>query len=92
MAQQHAMDETSACAWGAGVLIGQAIPKHVARTTSNTPQRRHIPQLVGRVRNGTIDPAQVLTHTEPLMNVVEVYQAFDTQQPGWIKVALKPPA
>ncbi len=70
--------------------IGQAMNKNVVIRMGNTPHRRYIPQLVNLVRNGTIDPAQVLTHTEPLMDVLEAYAAFDTRQPGWVKVELKP--
>jgi len=44
------------------------------------------------VQNGTIDPTQVLTQVEPLTSALEAYKAFDTRQPGWIKVELQPAA
>jgi threonine dehydrogenase-like Zn-dependent dehydrogenase len=45
---------------------------------------------VDLVRNGTIDPTQVLTEVEPLTSAVEAYKAFGQRQPGWIKVKLDP--
>jgi threonine dehydrogenase-like Zn-dependent dehydrogenase len=34
----------------------------------------------------------VLTQQEPLTSVIDAYKAFDTRQPGWVKVELKPSA
>jgi threonine dehydrogenase-like Zn-dependent dehydrogenase len=42
------------------------------------------------VRGGVIDPRQVLTQQEPLTSAIEAYKAFDTRQPGWVKVELAP--
>lgn len=42
----------------------------------------------GRVRDGTLHPGNVLTQTEPIMDVLEAYEAFDRRDAGWIKVAL----
>ena len=42
------------------------------------------------VQNGTIDPTEILTNTEPITGAIEAYEAFDTRQPGWIKVELEP--
>jgi threonine dehydrogenase-like Zn-dependent dehydrogenase len=39
-----------------------------------------------------IDPAQVLTQTEPLVDAIEAYKAFDRRESGWVKVELKPDA
>ena len=43
-----------------------------------------------RIGEGYVDPLKILTHREPLMGALEAYAAFDTRQPGWIKVELKP--
>ena len=42
------------------------------------------------VRNGSLDPAEVLTQIEPMTSVLDAYKAFDKRQPGWIKVKLMP--
>jgi threonine dehydrogenase-like Zn-dependent dehydrogenase len=45
--------------------------------------------MVDVVRNGTIDPTEVLTQVEPLTSVIDAYKAFD-KRPGWIEVELVP--
>jgi threonine dehydrogenase-like Zn-dependent dehydrogenase len=42
------------------------------------------------VRTGAIDPTRVLTQREPIGSAIDAYKAFDTRQPGWIKVELTP--
>jgi threonine dehydrogenase-like Zn-dependent dehydrogenase len=42
------------------------------------------------VQTGAIDPAKVLTQREPLSAVIDAYKAFDTRQPGWVKIELMP--
>jgi threonine dehydrogenase-like Zn-dependent dehydrogenase len=46
--------------------------------------------LLEMVRNGTIDPAELLTQRQPLMNAIEAYKEFDKRSPGWVKVELQP--
>ncbi len=46
--------------------------------------------LLELVRTGAIDPSQFLTQLYPITSVMEAYKAFDTRQPGWIKVELVP--
>ncbi|HEU5407487.1 MAG TPA: hypothetical protein VFU48_06950 [Nitrospira sp.] len=42
------------------------------------------------MRSGTVDPVKVLAAVEPLSAAMDTYRAFDSRQPGWIKVELKP--
>lgn len=70
--------------------IGKAMNKNLTLTMGNCNHRKYIPYLLDLAQNGTIDPADVLTQTEPMMNAIEAYKAFDTRQPGWIKVELEP--
>jgi threonine dehydrogenase-like Zn-dependent dehydrogenase len=45
------------------------------------------------VREGGIDPAEILTQQQPLISAVDAYDAykeFDRREPGWIKVGLMP--
>jgi threonine dehydrogenase-like Zn-dependent dehydrogenase len=64
--------------------------KNLTVQMGNCPHRKYVPMLVDLVQNGTIDPTQVLTKREPLTSALEAYKAFDTRQPGWIKVELQP--
>ena len=70
--------------------IGEAMDKNLTIKAGNTPHRKYIPELIEMVEAGMIDPAEVLTHTEPLEDAIEAYKAFDKRESGWVKVELKP--
>lgn len=70
--------------------IGMAMNKNLTVKVGNCHHRRYIPMLIDLVRRGTLDPAKVLTQTEPLTSAIEAYKAFDTRRPGWMKVELQP--
>jgi threonine dehydrogenase-like Zn-dependent dehydrogenase len=72
--------------------IGMAMNRNLTINMGNCNHRKYIPKLVNMVRNRTVDPLSVLTQTEPIMDAIEAYKAFDKRQPGWIKVELKPQA
>ncbi len=72
--------------------IGDAMEKNLTLMMGNCNHRRYLPHLVELVRTGALNPAEVLTQTEPMTSVIEAYQAFDKRQPGWIKVKLEPAA
>lgn len=68
--------------------IGMAMNKNPTLNMGNCNHRKYIPTLVDMVRSGKVAPKQVLTQVEPLTSVIDAYKAFDTRQPGWIKVEL----
>ena len=70
--------------------IGMAMNKNLTINMGNCNHRKYIPALVDKVHQGEVDPSQILTQVEPLTSVIEAYKAFDTRQPGWIKVELVP--
>lgn len=72
--------------------IGEAMEKNLTVKAGNTPHRRYIPELVELVESGVVDPAEILTQTEPLADAIEAYKAFDRRESGWVKVELKPEA
>jgi threonine dehydrogenase-like Zn-dependent dehydrogenase len=72
--------------------IGQAMDKNLTVKAGNTPHRKYIPDLIEMVEAGMIDPAQILTQSEPLADAIEAYKAFDRRESGWVKVELKPEA
>jgi len=51
---------------------------------------RYIPRLLEMVESGVVDPEQIVTQHEPLLEVMEAYREFDRRSPGWLKVALHP--
>lgn len=56
----------------------------------NCNHRKDLPLLIDLVRTGTMNPAKLLSHDEPMTSVIEAYRAFDTRQTGWLKVKLEP--
>lgn len=70
--------------------IGAAMNKNLTLRMGNCNHRRYAPKLVRMVATGAIDPRDVLTQHEPLTDALSAYQAFDTRQPGWVKVELMP--
>ncbi|HZX97729.1 MAG TPA: alcohol dehydrogenase catalytic domain-containing protein [Myxococcales bacterium] len=70
--------------------IGMAMNKNLSLKMGNCPHRKYLPLLVEMVRNGTIEPAELLTNQQPLMGAIEAYKEFDRRSPGWVKVELQP--
>lgn len=70
--------------------IGAAMMKNLTIKMGNCNHRKYIPMLVDLTASGAVEPAAVLSHTEPLAGIVEAYEKFDRRQPGWIKVAISP--
>lgn len=68
--------------------IGKAFEKNLAVNMGNCHHRRLIPRLIRLIESGVIDPAAIVTQHIPLDGALEAYKAFDTRQPGWIKVEL----
>jgi hypothetical protein len=54
--------------------------KNLTINMGNCNHRKYAPKLVEMARNGTIDPAAVLTQIEPITDAIEAYRAFD--RPG----------
>ena len=72
--------------------IGAAMDKNLTIKAGATPHRKYLPHLIDLVASHVIDPAQVLTQTEPLVDAIEAYKAFDRRESGWVKVELRPGA
>jgi threonine dehydrogenase-like Zn-dependent dehydrogenase len=72
--------------------IGSAMNKNLSIKMGNCNHRKYIPKLLELVRNGTVDPSEVLTQVEPMSDVIEAYKQFDRRTAGWVKVMLVPQA
>lgn len=68
--------------------IGMAMNKNLTIKMGNCNHRKYIPRLLELIQSGIFDPAKILTQHAPLDSVIEAYKAFDTRQPGWLKVGL----
>lgn len=72
--------------------IGQAMNKNLTMRMGNCNHRKYVPHLLDLIASGTFDPTDVLTEVEPMQSAIQAYEAFDSRQPGWLKVELKPAA
>lgn len=70
--------------------IGQAVNKNLTLRMGNCNHRKYIPRLLEMVQTNVFDPQQLLTRQEALVSAIDAYKAFDTRQPGWLKVELIP--
>jgi threonine dehydrogenase-like Zn-dependent dehydrogenase len=70
--------------------IGMAMNKNLTVRMGNCNHRKYIPHLIELIRAGSFDPTQLVTQVQPLTSVIDAYKAFDTRQPGWLKVELVP--
>lgn len=70
--------------------LGLAMNKNLTIKAGNCPHRRYIPDLIDLARTIPVEPAVVLTETVPMDQVLDAYQRFHRQEPGYIKVALTP--
>lgn len=68
--------------------IGQAMNRNLTIRMGNCNHRKYIPILTKLVQSGAIDPTKIISQHEPITAVLDAYKAFDTRQPGWMKVAL----
>ncbi|GAB3546720.1 zinc-dependent alcohol dehydrogenase [Noviherbaspirillum agri] len=70
--------------------IGMAMNKNLTIRMGNCNHRKYIPHLIELIRTGSFDPTSIVTQHEPLTSAIDAYKAFDTRQPGWMKVELMP--
>lgn len=68
--------------------LGLAMNKNLTIKAGNCNHRRYIPELLAMTRNGMVEPGSVLTETVTVGDVLDAYQRFDRQEPGWVKVAI----
>lgn len=68
--------------------IGQAMNRNLTIRMGNCNHRKYIPNLIKLVQSGAIDLTKIISQHESITAVLDAYKAFDTRQPGWMKVAL----
>jgi threonine dehydrogenase-like Zn-dependent dehydrogenase len=71
---------------------GKAMNKNLTIKGGNCNHRKYIPKLLQLIRSRQADVRLILSNVEPVTYAIDAYKAFDTRQPGWIKVELKPSA
>jgi len=72
------------------IPMGALMNKGLTLRTGQTHVRRWSDDLLRRLDEGEIDPAFLITHTEPLGRGPEMYDLFAEKRDGCVKVVLKP--
>jgi threonine dehydrogenase-like Zn-dependent dehydrogenase len=68
--------------------FGTAFQKNLTIRTGNCHHRRYVPDLVGRVAEGALDPSPLITRWAGTTDAITAYRSFDLREPGWAKVAI----
>jgi threonine dehydrogenase-like Zn-dependent dehydrogenase len=72
------------------IPMGSAINRGLTMRMAQTPVQHYLPQLLGRIQKGEIDPSFVITHRATLEEGPELYKTFRDKKDGCIKVVMKP--
>lgn len=72
------------------VPIGNVVNKGITIRANQAAVKRHLPKLIEHVKNGVIDPKQIITHRVPLEEVSDAYHIFSQKLDGCIKTVLIP--
>lgn len=73
------------------VPLGNIVNKGITIRANQAAVKRHLPKLIEHVKNGIIDPKQIITHRVPLEEVADAYHMFSQKLDGCIKTVLIPP-
>jgi threonine dehydrogenase-like Zn-dependent dehydrogenase len=72
------------------IPMGSAINRGLTFRMAQTPVQRYLPELLGRIEKGEIDPSFVITHRVKLEDGPAMYKTFRDKQDGCIKVVMTP--
>ncbi|MEO8095089.1 MAG: zinc-dependent alcohol dehydrogenase [Pseudolysinimonas sp.] len=70
--------------------LGPAFAKGLTLKMGQTHMHRYLPELLGRVERGDIDPSFVITHRVTLDDAPEMYRTFREKHDQCIKVVMRP--
>ena len=74
------------------VPIGNVLNKGITIRASQCSVKRLMPKLIEHIKNGVLDPKQMITHRIPLEEVAEGYHIFTNKLDNCIKPVLIPPS
>jgi threonine dehydrogenase-like Zn-dependent dehydrogenase len=70
--------------------IGAAFAKGLSFKMGQTHVQKYMPELLGRIEKGEIDPTFLITHRLPLEEAPRGYEIFRNKEENCVKVVLKP--
>jgi threonine dehydrogenase-like Zn-dependent dehydrogenase len=73
------------------VPIGNVLNKGITIRANQASVKRLLPRLIEHVKNGILNPKEIITHRIPLQDVAEGYHIFSRKLDNCIKPVLIPP-
>jgi threonine dehydrogenase-like Zn-dependent dehydrogenase len=70
--------------------FGSVMNKALTIKTGQTHVQRYLDPLLELIESGDVDPSFVVTHQAPLEKGPEMYETFNDNEDGCIKVILEP--
>jgi threonine dehydrogenase-like Zn-dependent dehydrogenase len=74
------------------VPIGNALNKGITMRMNQASVKRHLPRLIEHIREGRLNPKEIITHRVPLEEVADAYHIFSSKLDNCIKTVLIPPS
>jgi threonine dehydrogenase-like Zn-dependent dehydrogenase len=73
------------------IPIGNVVNKGLTIRANQASVKRLLPRLIEHVKNGIINPKEIITHRVPLEEISEAYHIFSAKRDNCIKPILIPP-
>ncbi|HYD90169.1 MAG TPA: zinc-dependent alcohol dehydrogenase [Flavobacterium sp.] len=73
------------------VPIGNVVNKGITIRANQASVKRLLPRLIEHVKNGVLNPKEIITHRIPLEEAAEGYHIFSSKLDNCIKTVLIPP-
>jgi threonine dehydrogenase-like Zn-dependent dehydrogenase len=70
--------------------LGAAFAKGLTLKMGQTHMHKYMPQLLGRIERGEIDPSFIITHRVTLDDAPRMYRTFREKQDDCVKVVMRP--
>ncbi len=74
------------------VPIGNVLNKGLTIRANQASVKRLLPRLIEHVKEGRLNPKEIITHRMPLEEVADAYHIFSAKRDGCIKPVLIPPS
>lgn len=73
------------------VPLGSILNKGITIRANQTSVKRLLPRLIEHVKNGIINPKDLITHRIPLEEIADAYRMFSSKLDNCVKTVLIPP-
>ncbi len=70
--------------------LGQLFERNITLKMGLAPVTHYIPVIYQMLKDGIVDPSDIITHRLPIDKAPHAYDIFNERKDGCIKVLLKP--